>query len=77
MGRMKNRTPAADLATGPTVPRSTVPSVEDEAILSRFVGMRCCHWMTASMACRPRSRSVSMVRTITASMRSSSTVRRS
>jgi hypothetical protein len=52
----KKRTAVKDLPTGPKDAHSTVPGIEEEAIIVAFRKHHCCRWMTASMPCRRRSR---------------------
>ena len=42
VAKWKKRSSVADLPTGPKEPKSTVLSIEDEAIMVPFVGIRCC-----------------------------------
>ena len=55
VAKWKKRGPVADLPTGPKEPKSTVLSIEDEAIIVAFDGTRCCHWTIASMRSSQRS----------------------
>ena len=52
----KRRTSTADIPTGPKDARSTVLSIEEEAIAVAFRRHTLCHWTTASTLCRLRSR---------------------
>jgi transposase-like protein len=56
VAKWKKRTSVADLPTGPKEPKSTVLSIEEEAIIVAFRGTRCCRWMIASMRCSRPSR---------------------
>jgi len=56
VAKWKMRTSVADLPTGPREPRSTVLSVEEEAVIVAFRAIRCCRWMIASMHSSRRSR---------------------
>lgn len=56
VAKWKRRTSVSDLPTGTKDAKSTTLSIEEEAILSPFVGTPCCRWTTASMPCRPRFR---------------------
>jgi transposase-like protein len=57
VAKWRKRDSTADRRTGPTVPKSTVLSVEQEAIISssHFASTRSCRSTTASTPCRPRS----------------------
>ena len=55
VAKWKKRTSTGDRKTGPTDPKSTVLSIEDEAVVVAFRNTRCPS-TTASMPCSPRSR---------------------
>jgi transposase-like protein len=50
VAKWKRRTAAADLPTGPREPRSTVLSVDEEAVIVAFRRIPCCRSTTASTA---------------------------
>ena len=54
VAKWRKRDSTADRRTGPSVPKSTVLSVEQEAIIVAFPSTRCCRSTTASTACSPR-----------------------
>src|ERR1700678_3724753 len=57
VAKWKARTSVSDLPTGPREPRSTVLSVEEEAVVSlRSEGIRCCRSTTAFTPCSRPSR---------------------
>lgn len=56
VAKWKKRTSTADRKTGPTEPKSTVLSVEDEAVIVASDDTRCCRSMTVSTRFRRRSR---------------------
>lgn len=56
VAKWKRRTSAAGIPTGPKDARSTVLSIEEEAIAVAFRRHSCCCWTIASTLCRPRSR---------------------
>ena len=51
VAKWRNRASTADLATGPTEPRSTILSPEEEAVVVAFGVIRCYHSTTASTRC--------------------------
>ena len=53
--KWRKRSFVADLPMGPIEVRSNVLSVEEEAMISRSGGIRCCRSMIASMRCNRRS----------------------
>ena len=55
VAKWKKRPSVADLPTGPKEAKSTVLSVEDEAIVVAFRGTPCYRWMIAFTPCRQRS----------------------
>jgi hypothetical protein len=55
VAKWKQRGSVTDRPTGPREPRSTVLSIEDEAIIVAFDSIRCCRWTIASMPSRPPS----------------------
>lgn len=56
VAKWKRRASVADLPTGPKEPRSTVLSIEEEAVMSLSAATRCCPSTTASMRFRRPSR---------------------
>ena len=56
VAKWKARTSVADLRTGPKEPRSTVLSVEEEAVVVASEGILCCRSTIASMLCSRPSR---------------------
>src|SRR4029077_968880 len=56
VAKWRKRSSIADLPTGPKEPKSTVLSVEDEAIIVAFAGTRSCRPTIAFMPCRQRCR---------------------
>jgi transposase-like protein len=55
VSKWKKRSSVADLPTGPRQARSTVLSMEEEAVIVAFGARRCCRSTTASMRCSQRS----------------------
>ena len=56
VAKWKRRETVADLPTGPKEAKSTVLSIEDEAIIVAFRGIRCCRSTIASTHCGRPSR---------------------
>ena len=56
VAKWRKRASASDLPTGPKEPRSTVLSVEEEAVVVAFEGIRCCRSMIAFTLCSRPSR---------------------
>jgi len=50
----KQRTQVHDAPIGPKPPRSTILTLEEEALRARVTSIRCCRWMTACRPCKPR-----------------------
>ncbi len=56
IAKWRARTSVSDLPTGPKEPRSTVLSVEEEAVALPSEGILCCRSTTACTLCSPPSR---------------------
>jgi hypothetical protein len=56
VAKWRGRTSALDLPTGPKEPRSTVLTVEEEAVIVAFRRYTYCRSMTVSTLCSRRSR---------------------
>lgn len=55
VAKWKQRSSVADLPTSPRDPKSTVLSVEEEAIIVASGATHCCRWMIAYTRCRRQS----------------------
>ncbi len=56
IAKWKSRTSVSDVPTGPKAPRSTVLSVEEEAVVVAFRSILCYRLTTACTPCSPPSR---------------------